>query len=122
FVHTDLDLAFPGRTAVLDVVRTYNSLGADTIGAFGPGWTSVFDLRLRPSGDGVIWAHLADGAEIPFVDEGDGVCGAVGPRQMFITIASAEQGGGWILHEGHTKHWVFDDSGYLEGGLCGVAT
>ena len=36
--------------AVLDVVRTYNSLAAATptpIGAFGPGWTSVLDLRLR---------------------------------------------------------------------------
>ncbi|HKY16438.1 MAG TPA: DUF6531 domain-containing protein [Microthrixaceae bacterium] len=115
FVHVDHDLAFPGWSAVLDVVRTYNSLATDTVGAFGPGWTSVLDLRVRPAGDSVVWAHIADGAVVAFVDDGSGRFRSVGPRPFHVTRAA--DGGGWILHEGHTKQWTFDETGRFTGGV-----
>src|SRR6478735_1413678 len=125
FVHDDLDLAHPGWSAVLDVRRTYNSLAAataapDTSGAFGPGWTSVLDLRLAPAGDGIVWAHLADGAIVPFVARaGDREHHVVGPRPLHVTAADD---GTWILRDGHVKRWPFSADGTFTGGTAGPAT
>ena len=93
FVHQDVDLRLPGRAAVLDVVRTYNSLATHRTGAFGPGWTSVLDLNLRVAADGVVWVTLADGALVPFVDAGDGTRRPSGSRPLRLTARRAVAGG-----------------------------
>ena len=120
FVEAETDLAFPGRTAVLDVMRVYNSLAHTTVGAFGPGWSSPLDLRVDHVAGGVVRVRLADGAVVPFVaGEGDepGVLRAVGSRPLRIRA----EDGGWVLHEGHTKTWRFDAGGRLVGGVAGAA-
>ena len=93
---------------------------AGTSGAFGPGWTSVLDLRLAPAGDGIVWAHLADGAIVPFVARaGDSEHHVVGPRPLHVTAADD---GTWILREGHVKRWTFTADGTFTGGTAGPAT
>ena len=102
----------PGWTAVLDVVRTYNSLATDT------------DRRLRARLD--VGARPAPRAGRRRRRVGPprrrrgravrrptatGVFRAVGPRPLHITARRAD--GGWILHEGHTKQWRFDADGTL---------
>ena len=72
FVHDDLDLAYPGWSAVLDVRRTYNSLAAATAaptraGRSAPAGPPSSTCACAPAGDGIVWAHLADGAIVPFV-------------------------------------------------------
>lgn len=117
FVQVEHDLTFPGWAAVLGVVRTYNSLAAGTAGAFGPGWSSAFDLRIDHVAGGVLRARLADGAVIPFVGEGP-ARRAAGPRPLRVTVLDE----GWLLHEGHTKTWRFDARGRFVGGVAGPAT
>ncbi len=122
FVEVHTDLAFPGRAAVLDVVRVHNSLDSARIGAFGPGWTSSLDLRIAHVPGGVLRVHLADGAVVPFVPEaGDdaGPLRAVGNRPL--RVERATDGEGWVLHEGRTKTWCFDGDGALVGGCAGAA-
>lgn len=119
FVELESDLVFPGWSAVLDVVRTHNSLASGRIGAFGAGWTSVLDLRVVAGVDGVVRVHLADGAVVPFLDSGDGVLRSVGARKLWLEAAD---GGGWLLHEGPTKAWCFDSAGTFTGGTSGAAT
>jgi len=116
FVEIDRDLVFPGRTAVLDLVRVYNSLASTKIGAFGPGWSSTLDLRIAHVPGGVLRAHLADGAVVPFSPVPSGEAGetlrAAGNRHLEIeTLAD-----GWLLREGHTKVWRFSADGTFVGG------
>ena len=47
---TDASVATVGPD--LTVGRTYNSLDADTTHAFGAGWSSRFDMKVTPDGDG----------------------------------------------------------------------
>lgn len=117
FVLVERDLGFPGWAAVLDVVRTYNSLAAGTVGAFGPGWSSALDLRIDHVDGGVLRARLADGSSVPFVGDGPELR-AVGPRPLRVTVLDE----GWLLHEGHTKIWRFDADGRFVGGVAGPAT
>ena len=117
FIQVDRDLTFPGWSAVLDVVRTYNSLGASTVGAFGPGWSSALDLRIDHVEGGVVRARLADGAVVPFFGDGDELR-APGTRPLRLTVLDD----GWLLHEGHTKTWRFDGEGRFLGGVAGPAT
>ena len=105
---------------MLDVTRIYNSLAADTVGAYGPGWSSIHELALSPMGDGVVWATLSDGAVVAFVaGAGENDYRVVGPRPLRLTAAPD---GGWTLHEGHVKPWAFDADGVFTGGTAGAAT
>lgn len=120
FLQVDEDLAFPGWAAVLDLRRSYNSLGADTMGAFGPGWTSTLDIRVDHVPSGVARVRLGDGAVVPFVEgpEGSERLVSVGARSLELTVLDE----GWILHEGRTKAWRFDARGRFTGGTAGPAT
>ena len=117
FVEVETDLAFPGRAAVLGVVRVYNSLASTTVGAFGPGWTSTLDLRIAHVPGGIVRAHLADGAVVPFhpVAAADGapeVLRAAGNRDLAIDVLPD----GWLLRDGPTKAWRFASDGTFLGG------
>lgn len=119
FVHVEVDLDFPGWTAVLDVQRVYNSMAAHTMGAFGPGWSSTLDLRIDHVEGGPVRARLGDGAVVPFVDGGrDGRLRAEGTRPLELAVLDQ----GWILHEGNTKQWRFDADGEFIGGTAGATT
>ena len=70
FVHQEVDLAFPALAALLTVERTYNSLSTAS-GAFGTGWASILDVRLRvPDHTGSVHVTLADGAVLACVRPG----------------------------------------------------
>jgi hypothetical protein len=117
FVEVTTDLSFPGWSAVLDVVRTHNSLASERIGAFGPGWTSALDLRVTAPPAGVVRVHLADGAVVPFVTGADGLLRSVGSRDLTLEPVHADQDHspsvpvGWTLREGHVRSWTFDAAG-----------
>ena len=124
FIHRDLDLVFPGTSAALNIHRFYNSLATARVGAFGAGWTSVFDVALDidrsgaepPDGATVVTARLADGAALEFRSDGEGW--STRDRRRFALVRA---GRGWELHEGDTgeRRWRFDRHGRLTGWLVG---
>ena len=63
-IHRDVDLEFAAVASALDIDRSWNSL-ADTVGAFGPGWASIFDVRLDLDGS-TARLRTTDGATIVF--------------------------------------------------------
>lgn len=118
-VHQDTDVEFPAIAGALDLTRTWNSLRHRQPGAFGPGWSSVLDVRLALAGD-VVRAHLADGAVVPFVRtdaEGATRWVAHGRRGLELT----EDGDGFELRVDPVRSFRFDAAGALLGWRSGVA-
>ena len=64
FVEAETDLEASGLCRLLRFTRTYNSR-SDRVGAFGPGWSSWAEVRLRAEPDGAYWVG-ADGQEAVF--------------------------------------------------------
>ena len=114
-IHQDTDVVFPAIAGALGVVRTWNSLVHDRVGAFGPGWSSVLDARLDVA-PWVVRAHLADGAVVAFGSTPDGRTPA-GRRGLRLE----PDGDGWVLHTDHVRSFMFDDEGRLTGWHVGVA-
>ncbi|PZE62284.1 type IV secretion protein Rhs [Curtobacterium sp. MCPF17_047] len=90
FIEVEHDLAFAGGATALDLSRTYNSF--DTVGgAFGPGWSSVLDMRLELLDD-----HIAmvtdDGRRITFPTRGSSGVRAVGENLWLATEPAAVSG------------------------------
>ena len=86
------------------------------MGAFGPGWTSVLDMRLDTY-DGRVEIHLPDGATAAFVRVGDG-WGAAGRRLRGLERA----GTGWRVVVDDLRAFHFDGDGRLAGWDVGVAS
>ncbi|HSP05453.1 MAG TPA: DUF6531 domain-containing protein, partial [Acidimicrobiales bacterium] len=119
-VHQDTDVEFPAIAGALTLTRTWNSLRHRQPGAFGPGWSSVLDVRLA-IGDGVVRAHLADGAIVPFVpvdDSADGRRWEVRGRRG-LTLTEIDEG--FELDVDPVRSFRFDGSGALLGWRSGVA-
>ena len=127
FVHTDRDLAALGFGAVLDVVRTYNSIGAAsgvaTLGHFGPGWTSMLDVSLDTSDveAGIMRLTFTDGAIVTFHSSPHGPNDSWLPntrRGLRLTrAASAEANAVWVVTRDHGRRaFHFDADGALVGG------
>lgn len=108
-IHQDKDLEFPAIAGALDLVRTYNSLLHDRIGAFGPGWSSVLDVTLA-SADQRIEVQLPDGAIITATRSGDGWT----PNSRRVRRVE-EAGGGFVVHLDHERRFHFDAGGLLTG-------
>ncbi|PPI48668.1 type IV secretion protein Rhs [Rathayibacter toxicus] len=83
FLEAEVDLGFSGGCASLEFSRSYNSLD-DRSAAFGRGWSSIADERLRLADDGATWV-LRDGREIFFPREGDGWARAVGENCWLVS-------------------------------------
>src|SRR5437016_9249839 len=66
FFHAEVDLSFPGRAALLDLARCYNSLAGSRAGGFGGGWSSVLDMALVAGGGEGMGVAQADGAGVGF--------------------------------------------------------
>ena len=139
FVHADRDVATPGFGAVLDVVRTYNSLAAlqaaVPTGRFGTGWTSPLDVALDLDGAdaGIVRLLFTDGALVTFrstvgadaADPNAATEPAAGSRAWQPnTRRSLEllEGGpgnpdGWtVLRDHGRRRFHFDHDGRLIGG------
>lgn len=139
-VHVEKDIEFPAIAAALSVARTWNSLLADQPGAFGAGWSSVFDVRLDVEPDRVV-ASLADGNVVAFVEWSNRWVAPGVPRLRLWRddtgndqtardgaardgAATDETGGddsGWILQADTVRRFMFDSDGRLAGWQVGVA-
>lgn len=115
-LHDDVDLAFPGIAALLDVRRRYNSRFSDRRGAFGFGWSSVFDVALRDTGSAVEVA-LPDGAIVTF-EQVDGAWLAFGNR---LDRFERDADGHWVVWADDTDGWTFDADGACTGWFAGTA-
>lgn len=70
FLETEVDLGFTGAASSLSVARTYNSMD-ERVGIFGPGWGSVFEIRLELDDEGASLV-LPDGRHVRFPRLGEG--------------------------------------------------
>lgn len=118
-IHADLDLAFPGIAAVLDVRRTYNSLLTRRSGAFGAGVSSIFDATLV-AGDDRVMVELPDGATAVWIAASDRPGGgpAAGGRRLHRVEADDD---GWTVYTDERSWYRFDTGGILTGWCAGVA-
>lgn len=64
FWHSITDFAIPERGGPLSLTRTYNSLLANSNGAFGHGWTWSLGDQLTTSSDGTVTITTGDGSAV----------------------------------------------------------
>ena len=118
FYHHEADLGFPGRSGVLDVIRSYNSLAGRRVGAFGPGWSCLLDVRLSVVGASEVRVVLADGAEIGFRPDAEGTWRPETRPGLRLARGAA---GTWVLLDGPCSSFTFDAGGLLLGRARGRA-
>ncbi|MEA2222321.1 MAG: hypothetical protein QOH83_697, partial [Solirubrobacteraceae bacterium] len=104
FVELENDLPFSGLAAGLQFHRMYNSR-SDRVGAFGPGWSSWADARLRSRPDGAAYEG-PDGQRALFPRMGDGYGRVIGVRAL-VEAGDA----GLVLHWFGGERWTFDEAG-----------
>ena len=105
FEEHDLDLVTSGGFRV-PLNRFHHSwYGEDS--SFGPGWASLFDVRLFRVGDEV-GVLAPDGSFLQFSASGDGFVAAAGVRARL-----SARGAGHVLSDTDGRRWVFDAAGEL---------
>ncbi|HUN30603.1 MAG TPA: LamG-like jellyroll fold domain-containing protein [Trebonia sp.] len=110
----------------LSVQRTYNSLNGTASGAFGTGWTSVFDMSIRPgrlNSDGsaaTLIVTYPDGEQVAFgVNPGTSPQTWTSPQGRFGTIAVPSSGGYELVDKNDTTY-VMSQS--LGSGAYGISS
>jgi len=106
FVALETDLPFTGLAQSLRFGRVYNSR-SDRAGAFGPGWSSWADVRLRARPDGAEYEG-PDGQRATF-----GRMGAGYGRVVGVDAAVRPLDAGLALHWFDGRRWEFDQAGLL---------
>ncbi|MFD5318542.1 LamG-like jellyroll fold domain-containing protein [Streptomyces sp. NPDC127098] len=94
----------------LAVTRTYNSLDPRADLAFGPGWTTRWDMRATAEPDGSVVVTLAEGNRVRFGRNSNG--SYAGPSGGSLTLTAAS-GGGWVLRDATGATHTFNASGQL---------
>jgi RHS repeat-associated protein len=117
FFHQEVDLSFPARSGVLDLVRSYNSMAPPLEGAFGRGWSSLLDVSLVAGAAGPR-VRLPDGAEIAF-RPGDGEVFVPEARSQLVLRHLEE--GAWELADGAVSGFSFGEDGVLLARWAGPA-
>ncbi|MFJ3549189.1 LamG-like jellyroll fold domain-containing protein [Streptomyces sp. NPDC090114] len=93
----------------LAVTRTYNSLDPRRDGAFGTGWSTRWDMRVREEPDtSSVLVTLPDGAQVRFGRDPDGTY--AGPPGGFFTLVAED---GWVLRERSGATYRFLPGGAL---------
>ncbi|WP_345594420.1 LamG-like jellyroll fold domain-containing protein [Streptomyces marokkonensis] len=112
YTTTDTDAAIATVGPGLTVTRTYNSRDPRSGNAFGAGWSTRYDMRIEPDGDGTgnVVATLPSGRQVRFAKNPDG--GYAPPYGSFSTL-TAVTGGGWQLTDKEQTAYVFDGDGRL---------
>lgn len=74
YTTTDTDATVAAVGPGLTVTRTYNSRDPRSDNAFGAGWSTRYDMRITPDGDGTgnVVATLSDGRQVRFGKNPDG--------------------------------------------------
>ncbi|MFB7455594.1 LamG-like jellyroll fold domain-containing protein [Streptomyces sp. NPDC056188] len=94
----------------LSVTRTYNSLDPRTDGAFGSGWTTRWDMRVREEPEtSTALVTLSDGSQVRFGRNPDATY--AGPSGGVLTLT--RRGEGWTLRERSGTTYHFMPSGVL---------
>jgi RHS repeat-associated protein len=109
---TDAQVATVGPS--LSVDRDYNSSDPRTGGAFGAGWSSVFDAKATDTGQTVVVTY-PDGSEVAYGRNADGTFAP--PQGRFATFAGVS-GGGFTLTDKNDTGYKFTQS--LGGGVWGI--
>ncbi|TDC70012.1 LamG-like jellyroll fold domain-containing protein, partial [Streptomyces hainanensis] len=105
---TDATLSTVGPP--LAVTRTYNSLDPRGDLAFGPGWTTRWDMRAAVEADGNVVVTLAEGSRVRFGRNANG--SYAGPSGGSLTLTTAT-GGGWVLRDASGATHTFNAAGQL---------
>ncbi|MQL61515.1 DNRLRE domain-containing protein [Streptomyces vinaceus] len=111
YTTTDTDATVAAVGPGLTVTRTYNSRDPRSDNAFGAGWSTRYDMRITPDGDGTgnVVATLSDGRQVRFGKNPDG--GYAPPYGSFSTLTAVD--GGWKLTDKEQTTYVFDAGGRL---------
>ncbi|HSY14567.1 MAG TPA: LamG-like jellyroll fold domain-containing protein, partial [Jatrophihabitantaceae bacterium] len=93
----------------LSVARVYNSLDPRTGGAFGAGWSTLYDMSAAAESDstGNVRVTLASGREVRFGTNSDGTY--VAPTSERLTLTSSA--GTWVLRDAGGNTYTFAASG-----------
>jgi len=96
----------------LTVARTYNSLDPRTDGAFGTGWTSLYDMKVTAESDGSgnMLVTLASGQQVRFGKNPDGTWTGPSDRQATFTLVNSS----YLLKDEGGYSYTFSLSGKLQ--------
>ena len=116
---TDVNVPAPGPS--LSVVRDYNSRDPRTSGAFGAGWSSVFDARASEQYDQTgavtsVQVTYPDGSVVGYGKNSDGSFSP--PQGRFATFKSVT--GGYSLTDKNATVYTFTQS--LGSGAYGITS
>jgi RHS repeat-associated protein len=105
---TEAQVPVPGPA--LEVARTYNSkdTAAGTGRAFGTGWSSLLDLKVKTDADGNAIVTSSTGREDFFGLNGDGSFSAFGSTKRLV-----HNGSGWLYSQPDGASYAFDTTGKL---------
>ncbi|MGE5285613.1 MAG: DUF6531 domain-containing protein [Micromonosporaceae bacterium] len=118
---TDAKVATVGPA--LEIDRSYNSLDPRTAGAFGEGWSSVLDMKVRPGltdADGEAETQIVtypDGQEVAFGLNSDGTSYTAPPGRYAVL---APVTGGFTLTDKNDTKYTFTQS--LGGSVYGISS
>ncbi len=114
YTTTDTDATVATAGPGLTVTRTYNSRDPRSDNVFGAGWSTRYDMRIEPDGDGTgnVVATLPTGRQVRFGKNPDG---SFAPPYGSFSTLTAVTGGGWKLTDKDQTSYVFDDGGRLTG-------
>jgi len=115
FLEPELDLAFTGASAALQVTRMYNSLDQH-VGLFGPGWASILETRLLLDDEGASFVG-ADGRQVRFPRDGEGWARGVGENRWL-----AAEGDRLVVRDNQGERIDFSPSGLWLGQRGGAGT
>lgn len=109
---TDANVGGPGPA--LAVTRTYNSQDPRESGAFGAGWSSLFDLRLAEDAEQrTLLFTAADGRQLRFGQRNDGTYSA--PPGANLTLVDSNSGSWtYTLTDPSGKRLIFGANGVLQ--------
>ncbi|MEW2521968.1 polymorphic toxin-type HINT domain-containing protein [Actinacidiphila alni] len=108
---TDASLGGVGPDTTL--VRTYNSLDPRRDAAFGAGWSTRYDMKLTPDGDGTgnVRIRYPDGQDVRFGRNPDG--SYVPPAGRFAKLTTDATTGSWKLQDKSGTTYDFSSGGLL---------
>jgi RHS repeat-associated protein len=112
FFQSSIDLSVPARGADLEVVRTYNSRDMRS-GAFGHGWSFLYDQRMVEVTDGLMQYAICrsgDGKRERFTRAADG--SYTSPGDFYATLTRSADGG-FVLTDKSGGVRRFDREGRL---------
>ncbi|WP_440072248.1 RHS repeat-associated core domain-containing protein [Streptosporangium sp. OZ121] len=116
YTTTFTDASIPTAGPPLSVVRSYNSLDARTDGMFGAGWSTRFDMKIRPEAGTPqsLLVTYPDGRVLRFGHKRTfgGITSFQSPPGVNATLATVA-GGGWRLKDTASTSYVFDAQGRL---------